>query len=63
MFVAAGAASLLGFPWVWAKMINTVQNEDISPASLRHLLLLLLLPVAIQILFWVLTAPRASWKE
>jgi ATP-binding cassette, subfamily B, bacterial len=57
MFIAAGATSLLGFPWVWSKMIDTVQKEGITPSSLHHLLLLLLLPVGIQIVFWLLHGP------
>lgn len=57
MFVAAGATSLLGFPWVWSKMIDVVQNEGITPASLHHLLLLLLLPIGLQIVFWSIHGP------
>ncbi len=57
MFVAAGATSILGFPWVWSKMIDVVQKEGINPASLHHLLVLLLLPIVLQITFWSLHGP------
>jgi ATP-binding cassette, subfamily B, bacterial len=57
MFVIAGAASLLGFPWVWARIIDIVQKEGITPTNLHHVLLLLLLPVAIQVIFWAIHGP------
>ena len=57
MFVIAGGLSLLGFPWVWARIIDIVQKEGITPANLHHVLLLLLLPVAIQVAFWVIHGP------
>ena len=57
MFIVAGATSLLGFPWVWSKMIDVVQKDGITPDSLHHLLTMLLLPIALQIIFWSLHGP------
>ncbi len=57
MFIVAGATSLFGFPWVWAMIIDIVQKEGITPANLHHVLLLLLLPVAIQLIFWSIHGP------
>ena len=57
MFIIAGATSLLGFPWVWATIIDLVQKEGITPANLHHVLMLLLLPVAIQVVFWAIHGP------
>lgn len=57
MFVMAGATSLLGFPWIWAKIIDIVQKEGINPSNLHHVLLLLLLPVTIQVVFWAIHGP------
>jgi len=57
MLVAAEATSLLGFPWVWSKMVDVVQKERINPSSLHHLLMLLLLPIGLQILFWSIHDP------
>jgi len=57
MFVIAGTTSLLGFPWVWSRMIDVVQKEGITAASLHHLLVLLLLPILLQLVFWALHGP------
>jgi len=57
MFVIAGATSLLGFPWVWSRVIDIVQKEGITNSSLHHLLLLLLLPIVLQIVFWGIHGP------
>ena len=57
MFIVAGATPLFGFPWVWSRVIDVVQKEGINPASLHHLLLLLLLPIVIQVVFWAVHGP------
>jgi len=57
MFVIAGATSLIGFPWVWARIIDIVQKEGVNPSNLHHVLLLLLLPVTIQVVFWAIHGP------
>jgi ATP-binding cassette, subfamily B, bacterial len=57
MFIIAGTTSLLGFPWVWSKMIDIVQKEGINSSSLHHLLMLLLLPIILQVVFWGLHGP------
>ncbi|HEY3900465.1 MAG TPA: ABC transporter ATP-binding protein [Chthoniobacter sp.] len=57
MFIVAGATPLFGFPWVWSRVIDVVQKEGINSTSLHHLLLLLLLPIVIQVVFWAVHGP------
>jgi len=57
LFIVAGSTSLIGFPWVWAMIIDIVQKEGITAANLHHVLILLLLPVAIQLVFWAIHGP------
>ncbi len=57
LFVIAGATSLLGFPWVWSKIIDIVQKEGITPASLHELMMLLGVLVGIQVVFWAVHGP------
>jgi ABC-type multidrug transport system fused ATPase/permease subunit len=57
MFVIAGTTTLIGFPWVWSRVIDVVQKEGINPASLHHLLWLLVVPIVIQVVFWSIHGP------
>lgn len=57
MFLAAGSTPLLGFPWVWAKVIDIVQKEGVTTESLHHLLWWLTLPIVIQLAFWSIHGP------
>ncbi len=57
LFLIAGCTPLFGFPWVWAQVIDIVQKEGLTAASLHHLLLFLLLPILIQMTFWALHGP------
>jgi ATP-binding cassette subfamily B protein len=57
MYIVAGAASLFGFPWVWATLIDIVQKQGITAANLHHVLLFLLFPLTIQLVFWAIHGP------
>ena len=57
MFIITAATGMIGFPWVWARIIDIVQKEGITPSNLHHVLLLLLLPVLIQVVFWAIHGP------
>jgi ABC-type multidrug transport system fused ATPase/permease subunit len=63
MFIAANSILLFGQPLIWAKMMNTVQTQGISTGSIKTLLVLLALTVAIEIAFWLLHGPARFLEE
>ncbi len=57
MFAVAEATELFFEPLIWAKIMNVIQERGITEASIRTLLVLLSLTLAITLAFWSLHGP------
>ena len=57
MFILATSISLFAQPLIWAKMIDTIQVGGITNGNIHALLLLLLITLGIELLFWILHGP------
>lgn len=57
MFIVATSVTLFGQPLIWAKIMDTIQLRGITPESIKMLLVLLLLTLAIDIVFWMFHGP------
>ncbi len=54
MFLIANTITMFGNPSVWARIMNVVQTQGITPESFNTLLGLLMLTVLLEIVYWSL---------
>ncbi len=57
MFIVANIIPMIGGPLVFARMMNTVQQEGITSANFRTLIVLLALTLVFELFFWSLHGP------
>ena len=57
MFIVANTITMIGGPLVFAKLMNTVQQEGITSGNFRMLIGLLMLTIVFELFFWSLHGP------
>ncbi|OHA91392.1 MAG: hypothetical protein A2758_02955 [Candidatus Zambryskibacteria bacterium RIFCSPHIGHO2_01_FULL_49_18] len=57
MFIVANTITMIGGPLVFAKLMNTVQQEGITSGNFRMLIGLLMLTLVFELFFWSLHGP------
>ncbi len=57
MFILANSITMIGAPLVFAKMMNTVQQEGVTSGNFRFLISLLLLTFFFEVATWALHGP------
>lgn len=57
MFIVANTITMIGGPLVFARMMNTVQQEGITSGNFKMLIGLLLLTLVFELFFWSLHGP------
>lgn len=57
MFVVAESIDLIFQPLIWARVINVIQEQDITSESIRTLFTLLMLTLVVELFFWSLHGP------
>jgi len=57
MFIVANTITMIGEPLVFAKLMNTVQQEGITSLNFKMLIGLLLLTLVFELVFWFLHGP------
>lgn len=57
LFILARSIDLFCFPFIWAKIMDTVQNLGITSESIKTLVFLLILTFIIDLVFWSFHGP------
>lgn len=63
LFVLAECVEVFVNPLIWARLMDTVQTQGVTPESLRHTLWLLAALVATTVLFWALHGPARLMEQ